>query len=146
MFIKRTRVSIAFLVLGLFYISACTRHEEANARSKNNGAVKVFKPVISMDNERRLQEAVENGYHVWRKNAVDAAHAALVNEGVNVTINDLKLLSENGKEAVVTAQDKRMTHYKIICQRLIKPDGIWTATEIDMVTLNVMEEMEGKSN
>lgn len=131
---------IYILIISFFVFSGCTRHEEASAKTENTKAYKIN---ISMDNEKRIQETFENGSQMWRKNPKDVAHAALINEAVDVKIDDCKVLSENGKEAVISAKDKKGNPYKVICKKLFKPDGIWTAVEID-AEINPAQAAEGK--
>lgn len=134
---------IYILIISLFVFSGCTKNEEAVAHTNNDKNIKAYKINISMDNEKRIQETFENGNQMWRKNPKDVAHAALINEGVNVKIEDCKVLSENEKETVISANDKKGDSYKIICKRLFKPYGIWTAVEID-AEINPAHVAEGK--
>ncbi|MBI5892743.1 MAG: hypothetical protein HZB79_03665 [Deltaproteobacteria bacterium] len=134
---------IYILIILLFVFSGCTKNEEAVAHTNNDKNIKAYKINISMDNEKRIQETFENGNQMWRKNAKDVAHAALINEGVNVKIEDCKILSENGKEAIISASDKKGNPYKVICKKLFKPDGIWTAVEIG-AEINSAQVAEGK--
>jgi len=81
--------------------------------------------------EQRLQKASDNGFQPWRNNPTDVAQAALVNAGANINMADCRLLSEKKDEAVVAASDKKGS-YKVICKRVVKDGGIWTATEVEV--------------
>ena len=122
----------SYILLLTFFIAGCSKSEEAVAHTNAKKNVKVYKLNVSMDNEKKLQATVENGNQLWRKSAKDVAHAALINEGVNVKIEDCQILSENNQESIVAVKDNKGLSYKVILKKLINPDGIWTAVEIDM--------------
>ncbi|MBI5681823.1 MAG: hypothetical protein HZC45_01410 [Deltaproteobacteria bacterium] len=120
---------ISIMVISLLFLSGCSKSEEAVAHINN---VKVYKLNVSMDNEKKLQATVENGNQLWRRSAKDVAHAALINEGVNVKTENCQILSENNQESIVAVKDNKGISYKVVLKKLITPDGIWTAVEIDI--------------
>ncbi len=85
-----------------------------------------------MAEEKRLQEAVDHGSQAWRKEAVDVAHAALINQGINAKVEECKLTEDHNAHSVVNARC-RDGEFNIMLKRLVKPDGIWTATDIELV-------------
>ncbi len=92
---------------------------------------RVVKLPIDMDEEQRLQKAVDNGGQTWRNDAVEVAHAVLVNQGVNVKPGDCELTAEDGEQAVVKVIGPEHD-FKVHVERLVRAEGIWTATEIDI--------------
>lgn len=85
---------------------------------------------VDLSEEKRLQEAADNGTQAWRKDAADVAHAALINQGINAKIEDCKIIEDHKYHLIVNAKCKD-GDFKIHLKKLVKPDGIWTATEID---------------
>lgn len=120
------------LIASLIFNSGCYKKEDkTDARPAQDKSARVVKLNVDSEEEERLQKAADKGYQPWRNNPVDVAHAALVNGGANVAVKDCNLLSEKGDEAVVVAKDKK-GDYKVICKRLVKTGGIWTATEVEV--------------
>ena len=120
------------LFIMLAFISSCSRGNNADVKSaQDKKTVRVVKLNVNMTEEQRLQKASDNGFQPWRNSPVDVAQAALVNAGANVNMADCRLLSEKADEAVVSASDKKGS-YKIICKRVVKDGGIWTATEVEV--------------
>ena len=128
---------ICFISAAILILSACNRitgeKETAVAdeddHQKTDARMVMLHP--SIEEETRIQQAVDNGGQAWRLNSVDVAHASLVSQGVNVKIEDCRLLKEDAGHAVVQVQseDKDMNVY---AERLVRPGGIWTATQIEV--------------
>ena len=120
------------LFIMLAFISSCSKGNNADTKPvQDKKTVRVVKLNVNMTEEQRLQKASDNGFQPWRNSPVDVAQAALVNAGANVNMADCRLLSEKADEAVVSASDKKGS-YKIICKRVVKDGGIWTATEVEV--------------
>lgn len=85
-----------------------------------------------MTEEKRLQEAADRGSQAWRKEAVDVAHAALINQGINAKIEECRLTEDHNAHSVVNAKCKD-GEFNITLKKIVRPDGIWTATEIELV-------------
>ncbi len=89
------------------------------------------KIVISVDlnKEKELQAEVDNGHQPWRLEPIDVAHAALVaGTAKDVKYSDCRLKSQIDSEAIVLCKNKKI--YSVRLKRLIRNNGIWTATEI----------------
>ena len=120
------------LFIMLAFISSCSKGNNADTKPvQDKKTVRVVKLNLDMTEEQRLQKAVDSGYQSWRNSPVDVAQAALVNAGANINMADCRLLSEKAGEAVVSASDKKGS-YKVICKRVVKDGGIWTATEVEV--------------
>lgn len=85
---------------------------------------------IDMDTEKRYQDAADQGFQPWKKNAADVAEECLINTGTGAKKGECKILSEDASNAVVLVNTKDGS-FKVTLKRLVKPDGIWTATEIE---------------
>ncbi|HKZ46123.1 MAG TPA: hypothetical protein VJ202_01925 [Thermodesulfobacteriota bacterium] len=120
------------LFIMLAFISSCSKGNNADTKPvQDKKTVRVVKLNVNMAEEQRLQKASDNGFQPWRNSPVDVAQAALVNAGANVNMADCRLLSEKADEAVVSASNKKGS-YKVICKRVVKDGGIWTATEVEV--------------
>ena len=120
------------LFIMLAFISGCSKGNDITAKPvQDKKPARVVKLNVDMTEEQRLQKASDNGFQSWRNSPTDVAQAALVNAGANINMADCRLLSEKGDEAVVAANDKKGA-YKVICKRLVKDGGIWTATEVEV--------------
>ncbi|MBI5327633.1 MAG: hypothetical protein HZB80_05010 [Deltaproteobacteria bacterium] len=120
----------------LAFISSCSKGNNADVKpAQDKKPARVVKLNVDMTEEQRLQKAADSGYQSWRNSPVDVAQAALVNAGANVNMADCRLLSEKVDEAVVSASNKKGS-YKVICKRVVKDGGIWTATEVEVGELS----------
>jgi hypothetical protein len=123
---------LLLLIAILVIIAGCSRGADTNTKAfQEKKPVRVVKLNVDMTEEQRLQKAVDSGYQSWRNSPVDVAQAALVNAGANINMADCRLLSEKTDEAVVSASSKKGS-YKVICKRVVKDGGIWTATEVEV--------------
>lgn len=128
---------ICFMSAVILILSACNRinGENETAVADQDGQQKTEARIVmlhpSIEEETRIQQAVDNGGQTWRLNSVDVAHASLVSQGVNVRIEDCRLLKEDAGHAVVRIQseDKDLNVY---AERIVRPGGIWTATQIEI--------------
>ena len=128
---------ICFMSAAFLFLAACNRitGENETAVADQDGYQKTDARMVmlhpSIEEETRIQQAVDNGGQSWRLNSVDVAHASLISQGVNVKIEDCRLLKEDAGHAVVQVQseDKDMNVY---AERLVRPGGIWTATQIEV--------------
>ena len=100
------------------------------SQQKTNPKMVMLNP--NMDEENRLQKAVDNGGQTWRLNPVDVAHANMISQAVNASIEDCRLLKEDDKYAVVRVQAKDGKDLNVYLERLIRPNGIWIATQIEI--------------
>lgn len=91
---------------------------------------KIQKLNIDMDTEKRYQDAADKGYQPWKRNAADVAEECLINTGIGGKKGECKILSEDASNAVVLVNTKD-GNFKVRLKRVVKPDGIWTATEIE---------------
>lgn len=91
---------------------------------------KVLQIPVNLNNEKQLQEAVDEGHQPRRLNPVDVAHTAIISlVDKEMEYGNLKLITEKKTEAFVeTIEGKR---YRISLKRMVRPDGIWTATRIE---------------
>lgn len=122
------RFSVLFLA-GLIALAlsplGCGKKSEAKTSQ-------TLKLQIDYDNESRLQLTVENGYQLWRLNPIDVAHGALTDSHQMAEYNACKIVQMDEKHALVTTSYKNTT-YNVHLARLVKPNGIWTATEIEKI-------------
>lgn len=122
------RISILFLA-GLIALTlsplGCGKKSEAKTSQ-------TLKLQIDYDNESRLQLTVENGYQLWRLNPVDVAHGALTDSHQMAEYNACKIVKMDEKHALVTTSYNDTT-YNVHLARMVKPNGIWTATAIEKI-------------
>ncbi len=87
---------------------------------------------VDIEKEKRLQAEVDNGHQPWRLEPVAVAHADLISTiKAKVPFEKCKLSSESANEAVVQCSETKS--YIIKLKRLVRPKGIWTATELQIV-------------
>lgn len=122
------------LLVALVAVSGCKGKSRDKGEGAGAEAPKRTKLSINYDmaEEKRLQEAVDHGSQAWRKEAVDVAHAALINQGINAKVDECKLTEDHNGHSVVNAKC-RDGEFNITLKRLVRPDGIWTATDIELV-------------
>lgn len=128
---------ICFLSAAILILSACNRitGENGTVVDDEDGHQKAEARMVmlhpSIEEETRIQQAVDNGGQTWRLNSVDVAHASLVSQGINIRIEDCKLLKEDAGHAVVHVQSED-NDLNVHAERLVRPGGIWTATQIEV--------------
>ena len=87
---------------------------------------------IDLEKEKRLQAEVDKGHQPWRIDPVAVAHSALIaSTDNNVPFDKCVLKSKAYREALVKCKYK--DSYVIHLKQLIRPAGVWTATEIQVV-------------
>lgn len=124
--------NLILLSIAILIISGCSKGNNADVKpAQDKKPARVVKFNVDMTEEQRLQKASDNGFQSWRNSPTDVAQAALVNAGANINMADCRLLSEKAGEAVVAASDKKGS-YKVICKRVVRDGGIWTATEVEV--------------
>lgn len=123
------KVAVAGLLIFSVVVSACGTKGE-NKVQEDKSAKKIQKLNVDMDTERKYQAAADKGYQPWKKNAMDVAEECLINTGIGARKGECKVLSDDGANAVVFVNTKD-GNFKVKLKRLVKPDGIWTATEVE---------------
>lgn len=126
----RTGTLILFASL-LFLATACgTKSGEEGDKGKAAQSTKTQKLNVDMDTEKRYQDAADRGFQPWKKNAMDVAEECIINTGVGAKKGECRILSEDASNAEVLIGTKD-GNFKVRLKRLVKPDGIWTATDIE---------------
>lgn len=83
------------------------------------------------EKEKQLQVEVDKGRQPWRLEPVDVAHAALISIiDVKMPFEKCKLSSKINREAIVQCTDVK--EYTVKLKQLIRANGIWTATGIQV--------------
>ena len=115
----------------LFLVSSCvTKSKEEGNNGQAGKSSKIQKLNVDMDTEKRYQDAADLGYQPWKRNAVEVAEECLINTGVGARKGECRVLSDDGANAIVYVNTKD-GNFKVKLKRLVKPGGIWTATEIE---------------
>ena len=126
---SKIKVNIVVLLICSVVISACNAKDGGKAQEEKSSN-KVYKLNVDIDNERKHQAAADKGYQPWKRNATEVAEECLINTGVGARSGECKVLSDDGANAVVFVNTKD-GNFKVTLKKLVKPDGIWTATEIE---------------
>lgn len=123
------KVAVAGLMILTVVITACGTKGE-NKIQEDKSAKKIQKLNVDMEMERKSQDAVDKGYQAWKKNAMDVAEECLINTGIGARKGECKVLSDDGVNALVFVNTKD-GNFKVTLKRLVRADGIWTATEVE---------------
>lgn len=124
----RTGATAVLLVFAIVAAGCGKSKDEGNVQKKP--ARKIQKFNVDMDREKKYQDAADKGYQPWKRDAVEVAKECLINTGTGAPTGDCKILSSDEREAKVAVSTKD-GRFKVTLKRLVKPDGIWTATEIE---------------
>lgn len=95
------------------------------------GSFRSVKLDVKLHKEEKLQQAVDEGWQAWRKDPIEVAHAALIEQGVNATPEDCRLTEEHETHALIELS-LDVGDFRVHCERLVRDDGIWTATEVEV--------------
>ncbi len=134
--VKMRLLMIAFTAMALSFFGCAGGEDESAPGAEHRKAetnMRTYKLAYDLAEERKLQEAVDNGGQTWRKNPVDVAHAALINQGANVRIEDCAVVGEEEEDHRMVEVKGADGTYRVHLRRLVRPGGIWTATEIDIL-------------
>ena len=85
---------------------------------------------IDFDREKQFQSAADQGFKPWKNNAKDVAEECIIGKGIGAPV-ETKIISENETMAVVSVTTKKEGVFLVTLKKLVKPDGIWTATEVE---------------
>ncbi len=85
---------------------------------------------VDIEKEKRVQHEVDNGHQPWRLEPAGVAHAALSGENISVPFAKCKLQAEANRKAIVKCTDSKTC--AVVLKQLIRAQGIWTATEIEI--------------
>jgi hypothetical protein len=92
---------------------------------------KIVRPRIDIEDLKKLQQSVDEGHQPWRLDAVAVACSELAfPESAETCYRDSRVESPSETEAIVTFP-AASNYYVVYLQRLVRPDGIWTATRIE---------------
>ena len=117
--------------LCLLFLAACSA---AAGRSES------IAPRIDLEKETQTQRWVDDGHDAWRLNAASVACAEIAGFvlerqkqllDIEACLKGHAVRKSSPTEAAI-AFTSGANEYEIQLQRLVKPDGIWTPTRIDV--------------
>ena len=85
---------------------------------------------VDIDEQKKSQEASDQGFRKWKNNAVDVAEECIIGKGIGAP-SECEVLAESENEASVRVKTEKDGTFKVKLKRLVKPGGIWTATEVE---------------
>ena len=137
--IKKINRNLAlFLIAITFSVSGCEPDKnqqgdtsETKSQQKQDEKKKKLKLNVDMEREKKQQEATDLGYKPWKLKVVDVAEECIISKGIGASTGECTVLSENETEAVVRVKTVKEGTFKVFLKRLVKPGGIWTATEVE---------------
>ncbi|MDA8162845.1 MAG: hypothetical protein M0022_08105 [Desulfobacteraceae bacterium] len=94
-------------------------------------ATKEIQITVNLQEEKKVQRAVDKGHQPWRLDPIDTAHVTIIKIDNTVPHESCMVISETEIEAYVKCKGRK--RYIIELKRLIKPKGIWTATAIEIM-------------
>lgn len=131
-------VLCTILTLFTFSISGCTKDPKETgestpkAASSKESKQKVLKINVDIDTQKRLQSAADQGFKPWKNDAIEVAKECIIGKGIGAP-GEARILSKDENVAVVHVNTKKEGNFKVSLKRLVKPGGIWTATEVEKV-------------
>ena len=120
----------------MFSISGCeSGSKEAEKTADQSTPIedkkkKVLKINVDLDTQKKLQSAADQGFKKWKNNVIDVAQECIIGKAIGAP-DKCTILSKNDTKAVVRVTTKKEGSFNVTLKRLVKPDGIWTATEIE---------------
>jgi len=130
------RILCAILAIFTLLISACGADSKQaletapEAVSMEESKKKVLKIFVDMDTQERLQSAADQGFKTWKNDAIEVARECIIGKGIGAP-GECRILSGDDTRTVVHVTTKKEGDFKVTLKRLVRPDGIWTATEIE---------------
>jgi hypothetical protein len=135
MTVGSTYILFVYVERGRFQVSNCGNSGLLSDKKDVVSAVWTLRSQIALpldlEKEKQLQAEVDKGHQPWRLEPVEVARAALiVGLDSTVPIEKCSLLSKTDHEAIVKCTDSK--DFTVTLKQLIRPKGIWTATDIRM--------------
>ncbi len=85
---------------------------------------------VDLAKERRLQGWVDQGHQTWRLDPIWVA-VSEISKIESIHYDQCEILFENSSDAIVEC--RASCTYRVLLQKLVRPDGVWTAVEIRTV-------------
>jgi hypothetical protein len=129
-------ISLIF-ILSVFLLSGCeadsknmeqTNSKQANPKQEKKR--KTLKINVDMDAQTKLQKAADLGFKPWKNDIIEVAKECIIGESIGAPEKAIKL-SQSEAEALVRVSTKKEGSFDVTLKRLVKPDGIWTATKVE---------------
>jgi uncharacterized protein DUF4431 len=112
----------------------------AALNAANANQTKIVRPRIDIEDLKKLQESVDEGHQPWRFDPIMVACSEIAfPEATRTCWRESRVESPSSTEAVVTFTAES-GYYVVYLQRLVRPDGIWTATRIETTPAYPMDE------
>ena len=125
---------VLFAIISL--IISCSKGDDSTTNKSVDNQVtatgQIIKLKVNIEEEKELQQAVDNGHQPWRLEPIDVAHVALMEIDKNIRYENCTLVSEKDREAVVNCRGTR-TYIVYLKQIVREKNGIWTATQIEIL-------------
>ncbi|MBE9503383.1 MAG: hypothetical protein IME96_04340 [Proteobacteria bacterium] len=127
-----TRIVSMIFLLSLLLISGCEAGPKATEQAKPNQEKKrkILKINVDMDTQAKLQKTADLGFKPWKNDAVEVAKECIIGAGIGAP-DKCMILSKSEAEAVIRVTTKKEGSFDVTLKRLVKPDGIWTATKVE---------------
>jgi hypothetical protein len=92
---------------------------------------KAIKIKVDTKSQQQLQKQVDNGHQPWGLGPIDVGVASIAIHGhEDVDAERCSLVVQKKTEATVACRGR--SGFVVKLKRLVKPNGIWTAVEIQM--------------
>jgi len=125
--IKVTSICVIVTSMILVNLISCCANETINLVAANKGTLVNMK--INIANEYEIQTKVDQGHQPWRLVPVDVAFSEVASDP-KVTYESCSLVKQVSAEAKVKCKGTHV--YFIQLKQLVKPNGIWTATSVQI--------------
>ena len=132
-----TRIVSMIFVLSLFLMSGCEAGSKSTeqaspkqAGSKEEKKRKTLRINVDMDAQAKLQKAADLGFKPWKNDMVEVAKECIIGESIGAP-EKATILSQTEAEALVRVTTKKEGSFDVTLKRLVKTDGIWTATKVE---------------
>ena len=124
---------VLFVIISL--ITSCSRDKDSTTNNPIDSRIsansQIIKLKVNVEEEKELQQAVDNGHQPWRLDPISVAPVALMEIDKNIVDENCTLVSETDSEAVVNCKGART--YLVYLKRIVrKKNGIWTAIQIEI--------------
>ncbi len=125
---------VLFAIISL--IISCSKGDDSTTNKSVDNQVtatgQIIKLKVNIEEEKELQQAVDNGHQPWRLDPVDVAHVTLMGVDKNIVYENCTLISETGNESIVKCIGAKT--YVVYLKRIVRTkNGIWTATQIEIL-------------
>lgn len=125
------KLKLLLLIAILCIVFGCTKKLPPNSQNAHT-ASKTIAIDIDIGEQQKLQDEVDKGHQPWRLDPVMVSESYCEGYKKDNSSFDCTMITLEEREATVICEGDK-EKYIVHLKRLVKKDGIWTITSVDII-------------